>query len=63
MARDTAVSLSHWTIALALASAFVLAFLTVRRRYFARGPVLEEPPLEGVHATDATTPGLGGPSS
>jgi hypothetical protein len=61
MARDTAVSLSHWTIALALASALVLAFLTVRRRYFARGPVLEEPPLEGVHATDATTPGLGGP--
>lgn len=61
MARDTAVSLSHWTIAIALASALVLAGLTVRRRYFARGPVLEEPPLEGVHAADATTPGLGGP--
>jgi hypothetical protein len=63
MARDTALSLSHWTIAIALASALVLVGLTVRRRYFARGPVLEEPPLEGLHAPDATTPGLGGPSA
>ena len=62
MARETAVSLQHWTIALGLASALVMAGLTVRRRYFARGPVLEEPPLEGVHAPDSTSPGLGGPT-
>jgi hypothetical protein len=64
MARDTALSLSHWTIAIALASGLAMAGLTVRRRYFARrpGPMLEEPPLEGLHAPDATTPGLGDPS-
>jgi len=64
MARDTAVSLQHWTIGLALAASAVMAALFVRRRFFARKPVhLAQPPLEGVHAPDATTPGLGEPTS
>lgn len=61
MARQTALSLQHWTIALALASAFVMATLYVRRRYFARKPVAAWGQLEGIHAQDSTPPGLGGP--
>lgn len=59
MARQTALSLQHWTIGVALASAAVMAALYVRRRFFARKPVAAYTPLEGVHAPDATTPGLG----
>ena len=59
MARATALSLQHWTIALALASASVMALLYVRRRFFSRRPVLASPPLEGIHAPDATLPPLG----
>ena len=58
LARQTALSLEHWTIGLAVAAAVVTAALYVRRRVFGRspGPVLT--PLEGVHGPDATTPGL-----
>jgi len=59
MARKTALSLQHWTIGLALVCAGVMAFLYVRRRFFGRRPVLDMPPLEGVHGPDATMPGLG----
>ena len=62
MARDTALSLQHWTIGLALASALVMAGLTVRKRYFGRKPAVVETPLEGVHAPDATLPSLGDPT-
>jgi hypothetical protein len=63
MARDTALSLQHWTIGLALASALVMGGLYVRRRFFARRPVPEYTAAEGVHAPDATTPtGLGDPT-
>jgi hypothetical protein len=58
-ARDTSLSLQHWTIGLALASILVMGLLYVRRRYFARSPVEAVTPLERVHAQDATTPGLG----
>jgi hypothetical protein len=58
MARETALSLQHWTIGLALASALVMGGLYVRRRFFARKPVPAQVPLEGVHAPDATTPSL-----
>jgi hypothetical protein len=58
MARETALSLQHWTIGLALASALVMAGLFVRRRFFARKPVPAHAPLEAVHAADATTPSL-----
>ncbi len=58
-ARDTAVSLQHWTIGLALAAAAVMLALYLRRRFFARRPVEAYGQLEGVHATDATQPGLG----
>jgi len=70
MARDTALSLQHWTIGLALAAALVMAALYVRRRYFARrpapaaAPLVGAYPLETVHAPDATTPtGLGDATS
>jgi hypothetical protein len=59
MARQTALSLQHWTIGVALASALVMAGLYVRRRFFARRPVQPYGQLEGIHAPDATPPGLG----
>lgn len=57
-ARATALSLSHWTIGLALASIVVMAGLWVRRRYFARRPYVDVGGSlhEGVHAQDATLP-------
>jgi hypothetical protein len=58
-AWQTAVSLQDWTIGLAVASAAVMAALYIRRRFFARKPVDPYLPLEGIHAPDATTPGLG----
>jgi hypothetical protein len=59
MARDTALSLQHWTIGVALASALTMAVLYVRHRFFKRGPELDYLPLEGVHGGDVTMPGLG----
>ena len=59
MARETALSLEHWTIALALVSIVVVAGLTVKRRYFGRKPATGYASLEGVHAPSATPPGLG----
>lgn len=58
-ARQTALSLEHWTIGLALAAMFAAAALIVRRRYFARRAADSFGPLEGIHAPDATEPGLG----
>jgi hypothetical protein len=58
LARDTSLSLQHWTIGVALASGLVMAGLYVRRRYFSRRPVASSGQLEGVHAPDATPPGL-----
>ena len=58
-ARQTALSLEHWTIGLALAAMLAAATLVVRRRYFARRAVDTFGPLESVHAPDATPPGLG----
>src|SRR5205823_8513690 len=54
IARETALSLEHWTIGVALAAAFVMAALYVRRRYFSRKPLVEAGPEVGVHASDAT---------
>jgi hypothetical protein len=59
MARDTALSLSHWTIAIAAVSIVVVATASGRRRYFARMPAELFAPVEGVHAVDSTMPGLG----
>ena len=61
-ARETALSLQHWTIGVALAAALVMAGLYVRRRFFARQPVQPYLQLEGIHAPDATLPGLGDPT-
>jgi hypothetical protein len=58
-ARQTALSLEHWTIGLALAAMLASAALIVRRRYFARRAADSFGPLESVHAPDATPPGLG----
>jgi len=57
-ARETALSLQHWTIGVALAAAAVAAALTVRRRYFRRKPLPPPVELEGVHAVDTTAPGI-----
>ena len=59
-ARETALSLEHWTIGLALASILVIAALALRGQLNARRVVDLGTPLEGVHAPDATPPGLGG---
>jgi hypothetical protein len=61
MARETAISLQHWTIGIALAAMLVTAGLAVRRRYFARRAAPAAAPLEGVHAPDVTQPSLGDP--
>jgi hypothetical protein len=58
MAHETAVSLEHWTIGVSLASAVVMGGLWVRRRFFSRKPLPATTPLEGIHAPDATKPGL-----
>jgi hypothetical protein len=43
-ARDTALSLSHWTIGIAIAAALIVAALAVRRRLLGRrAPVLQPP--------------------
>jgi hypothetical protein len=58
-ARQTALSLEHWTIGLALASMLAVGALTLRRKYFSRRFVDTSAPLESVHAPDATPPSLG----
>jgi hypothetical protein len=58
IARETALSLEHWTIGLALASIAVMAALYVRRRFFARAPLFaleEDGIVESVHAPDVTS--------
>ena len=57
-AHDTAVSLQHWTIGVALAAIAVTAFLWLRALRAARRPGVAGVPFEGVHAPDATPPGL-----
>ena len=59
MARATALSLSHWTIAIAAVSIAVAATAAIRRRYFARQPIELFAPVESIHAVDSTMPGLG----
>ena len=58
MARETALSLSHWTIGLALTSIVVMTALFVRRRFFSRKPLFADgvEALPGVHAPDSTLP-------
>lgn len=57
-ARDTALSLQHWTIGIALAAILVMALLLLRGRYKARKPGVVGVPVEGVHAPDVTPPGM-----
>jgi hypothetical protein len=58
MARETALSLEHWTIGLSLISIVVVAGLTLKRRYFGRRPAPVYAGLEGVHAPSVTLPDL-----
>jgi hypothetical protein len=62
MARATALSLSHWTIAIAAVAIVVAATAASRRRYFARTPPELFAPVESIHAVDSTSPGLGDPA-
>lgn len=57
-ARDTAVSLQHWTIGIALAAMLVMGLLWARSRLNARRPGVVGVPGESIHAPDATPPGL-----
>lgn len=57
-ARDTALSLQHWTIGIAIAAMLVMGLLWVRSRYMARRPGVVGVPHEGVHAPDITPPSL-----
>jgi hypothetical protein len=63
LARETALSLSHWTIGLSLAGIVVMAALLVRRRFFARRPQPADADVLAVHAPDATQPTLGDPAA
>jgi len=54
MARDTALSLEHWTIGLALVSMLIVATLTVKRRYFVRKPAPVYGAIEGIGPPSAT---------
>lgn len=56
MARDTALSLEHWTIGLALASVAVVGGLAVKRRYFSRRPAPTYDAVESVGAPSITVP-------
>lgn len=58
-ARETALSLEHWTIGLALICIGVMGALALRRRFLSRRPRPGLPPVESVHAPDATPPGGG----
>ena len=57
-ARQTALSLEHWTIGVALAAMLAALALIVRRHFVSRRLVDSFGQLEGVHAPDATPPGL-----
>jgi hypothetical protein len=57
-ARQTALSLEHWTIGIALASILAVGLLALRRRYTSRRFLDSSGQLEGIHAPDATPPGL-----
>ena len=57
-ARQTALSLEHWTIGLALAAMLVAAALRLRRHFVSRRLLDSYGQLEGIHAPDATEPGL-----
>lgn len=58
MARSTALSLQHWTIGIALAAMLVMVGILVRSRFKTKRAPQADQPLEGIHATDATFPGL-----
>jgi hypothetical protein len=59
MARQTALSLQHWTIGIALAAMVVSLGLALRDRLKSkRSAAAIGPQPEGVHAPDATTPVL-----
>ncbi len=57
-ARQTALSLEHWTISLALISIVVVAGLTVKRRYFIRRPATPFAAIETIGPPSATMPDL-----
>jgi hypothetical protein len=57
-ARATALSLQHWTIAVAVVSMAVMGGLWLRAQRAARRPGITGVPHEGVHAPDATPPGV-----
>jgi hypothetical protein len=57
-ARDTALSLQHWTIGIALGAMLVMALLWLRSHRAERRPGIIGVPGESIHAQDITPPGL-----
>lgn len=57
-ALSTALSFEHWTIGIALAGIVAMGFLWLRSKRHARRPGVVGMPHEGIHAPDATMPGL-----
>ncbi len=56
MARDTSLSLEHWTVALALISMLIVLGLAVRRRYFGRRSAPVFGAIDAIGAPSATQP-------
>jgi len=58
LALQTALSLEHWTIGIALAALAVMAGLMLRTHSKGKRAPVVGAQLEGIHAPDATTPGV-----
>jgi hypothetical protein len=56
MARETSLSLEHWTIALAIVSMVVITTLAVKRRYFGRRPAPVYGAIDTIGAPSASLP-------
>jgi hypothetical protein len=56
-ARETALSLSHWTIGIALAAILVKGFLALRAEQKRRRPPVSGVPMVGASAPSSTMPG------
>ena len=55
-ARDTALSLSHWTIGIAIAAALIVSALAARRRFFGRGAPVLRPPTAATGGAPEVSP-------
>jgi hypothetical protein len=57
LSPETALSLEHWTIGIALISSLAVGGVALKRQYASRPPAPDFAPLEGLHAPSATLRG------